>query len=117
MSSVTDYIKQLDEPDRTVMHILHSIVHTHIPTIKDVTKYGVPAYEYKGKFLFGFAKTKTFLSLYPEPATIIRFEKELKDFVIKRGTISFTSQYPLPKELLTAIVLYRKEIIEMSTKQ
>jgi uncharacterized protein YdhG (YjbR/CyaY superfamily) len=114
MSVVTEYIAQLEPADRSVFTTLRTIVHQLIPDIEETLSYGQPAYKYKGKYLLAFGRTKTYLSLYPGADVIAAFKDQLKDYVYRKGTIHFTAEYPLPQELMHAIVTYLKTTIDKS---
>jgi uncharacterized protein YdhG (YjbR/CyaY superfamily) len=56
----------------------------------------------------GFAAFKNHCSFFPWNAkTIEDFAAELKDFKTSAGTIQFTTDKPLPEELLQKILRYR----------
>lgn len=114
MTPVTDFIAHLAEPERSVLMTLHTIVHERLPDVIDSWSYNLPTYRYKGKILFSFGKTKTFLSLYPGPEAVSRLKDQLGDYVLRKATISFAPEHPLPNGLIHQLISIRVTHIEKS---
>jgi uncharacterized protein YdhG (YjbR/CyaY superfamily) len=53
----------------------------------------------------GYAK---FVSFYPFPATVEHFAEELEDYDHGKGSIKFSFNEPLPKDLIMRMVKFRK---------
>ena len=76
------------------------------PDAEEALKWGSPALSYE-TILFIFAAHKNHISLYPTPAAIKAFAKELRDYRTSSSTIQFPFDKPLPADLIRRIADYR----------
>lgn len=117
MSVVTDYLEHLNDVERPILTRLRELVYEMVPDAEDVISYGVPTYRYKGKYMLAFASNKKFMSIYPGAEVIELLKSDLKPYKLSKGTISFTSENPLPDNLLRSIIQLCKEAIEHRNKK
>ena len=54
---------------------------------------------------------KNHVGLYPHPATMEKFEEELKDYKKGKGSVQFPLDKPIPKDLIIKMVEYRLSLI------
>ena len=113
--TIDDYIANQPENVQIVLQELREIIRTAAPDATEVLNYKVPSFVLVpgGKMdhqimIAGYAK---FVSFYPFPSTIEEFSGELKDFKQGKGSVQFPLDKPLPKDLITRMVKYRKEQI------
>ena len=86
------------------------------PNAEEAIKWGNPALSY-GTILFIFAAHKKHISLYPTPAAIKAFAKDLKQYKTSSSTIQFPLDEPLPAKLIRKIADYRvREVVENDAK-
>lgn len=104
MPAVTDYINNLDEPQKSTLAHISSIVKTIVPDSEETISYGVPTFKYKGKYVLALAASKKHLSIYPGSHAIETHEDLLGAFSISKGTIRFTADNPIPDDILISIV-------------
>lgn len=57
--------------------------------------------------LIHFAAYAKHIGLYPGPAAIVRFEKELSAYVTSKGAIQFPLDKPIPFDLIARITTFR----------
>jgi uncharacterized protein YdhG (YjbR/CyaY superfamily) len=63
---------------------------------------------FKGnKSLVHFAAMKNHLGFYPTPRAIEHFATELSAYSTSKGCIRFPYDMPLPRELITDIIVFR----------
>ena len=113
MTYVEEYLTQLeDSAVRTALQHIRDIVHELASPVEETKGYGIPTFKYKGKNLVHFAAYKDHLSLFPASGAIAAYETELKEFRLSKGTVQFTTDHPIPDELLKKIILHRKADID-----
>jgi uncharacterized protein YdhG (YjbR/CyaY superfamily) len=116
MTIVTDYLDRLSDAEKPVLNRLRELVYEIVPDAEDAFSYGIPTYRYKGKYMIAFASNKKFMSIYPGAEAIEVFKDQLGSYKTSRGTISFTSDHPLPDELLRNIILLCRDSIDQKVK-
>ncbi|MBK5249851.1 MAG: hypothetical protein JJE50_10565 [Actinomycetales bacterium] len=71
---------------------------------------------WQGRPLLSMASTQHHLAIYPFSSAVIDTVREdLDGYSISRGTIRFTSDHPIPDELLERIIRARMEQITGAT--
>ncbi len=112
MSLVDEYLATLEPPQQAELKRVKSLVTQLVPGVEEVIGYGIPTFKFKGKSFLHFAAYKDHLSLFPGPAPIKEFEKELAGYTLSKGTIQFTVEKPLARELLIKIIMSCRNRIE-----
>ncbi len=87
---------------------MRAVVRAAAPGATEGLKWGSPAYSYR-RLLVMFAYFKAHLSLFPTPAVIREFKKELAKFSTTSATIHFPHDKALPKALIRRIVKFRAQ--------
>ena len=118
--TVDDYIDSQSKEAQIILQKLRSIIKEAVPEVVEIENYKVPSFTLiPGKkteqhiMIVAYAKH---VSFYPFQATIDHFSDELKNFELGKGTIKFSFNKPLPKELIVRMVQFRKEEILNETK-
>ena len=104
MPAVTDYINNLDEPQKSTLSHVATIVKQLVPDAEETISYGVPTFKYRGKYLIALAASKKHLSIYPGSHGIAAHEDLLGAFSISKGTVRFTPENPVPDDILKSII-------------
>lgn len=104
--TVAEYIEAAPRPLRTRLRTLRSLIRAAAPKAEEALKWGSPAYTQK-RVLVIFAYFKQHISLFPTPAVIRAFRKELAKFRTTSATIHFPHDAPLPKALIGKLVRAR----------
>ena len=104
--SVAEYIAAAPAPLRKRLREMRALVRAAAPGATESLKWGSPAYSFR-RVLVMFAYFKAHLSLFPTPAVIRRFEKDLAKFSTTSATIHFPHDRPLPRALITRLVKFR----------
>lgn len=102
---VSAYIAKQESKQQTVLTQVRNLLMALLPKAEERMSYGVPSLRFNGKSIL-YAAFKTHLGLYPEPAVIKHFKKELKKYETAKGTIKFNLSEPIPYDLITRIVKY-----------
>lgn len=111
---VKSYYANLPKESLTKLEELEDIIGSVIHDYQVVLSYGVPTFVFEGKKIAGVAGYKEFVSLYPLGHVLIeKYKKELQNYETSSGAIRFRIDKPLPKEIITRIILDR---IKMTSK-
>ena len=104
---VDSYIESHPSAVQDALQRLRSIIKETAPKAEETISYGMPSFKYMGALVY-FAAFKNHCSFFPGGGSIIEmFSDELKNFVTSKGTIQFTIDKPLPKNLVRKIVRER----------
>jgi uncharacterized protein YdhG (YjbR/CyaY superfamily) len=110
--TVDEYLEAIPEPARSTLNTIRTAIRAAAPPGSiEVISYGIPAFKHQ-KVLIWYAGFANHCSLFPTAAVIAAFKKELKGFVISKGTIQFRTDTPLPATLVTKMVKARIAQIE-----
>jgi uncharacterized protein YdhG (YjbR/CyaY superfamily) len=103
-----DYLAAVPETARTTLNKVRAAIRTVVPAeAAETISYGIPTFKYKG-MLVSFAAFKNHCSFFPASYAVIRkFQKELKNFTVSKGTIRFPLDKPLPAALVKKMVRAR----------
>jgi uncharacterized protein YdhG (YjbR/CyaY superfamily) len=114
-NSIDDYIAAQSDVAQEKLQELRSIIKEAAPDAEEVLNYKVPSFTLvpKGKrdqqiMMAAYAK---FIGFYPFPTTIEHFREELKEYKQGKGSVQFSLNQALPKELIIRMVKFRKEEI------
>lgn len=106
INNFNDYLKALPKDRQARFLQLHEIILKAAPKLEIGISYQMPCLKMEGIVLY-YACFEKHVSLFPYSKTIEAFSDSLKDYKTSKGTIQFSNQQPLPKQLITAIVKYR----------
>lgn len=114
MGSVDDYLSGIeDEGARDALTHVRDIVLQLVPDAEQGTSYGMPAMRLRGKPLIAFKSTKAHLAIYPfSPAVIDAVRDRLVGHSVSKGTIRFSTDQPVPDDVLRDLVRLRVAEIE-----
>ena len=110
---VKKYFEKQPKLQKEILEKVRAVIQKAAPEASELMSYGVPAFKLNGQSVL-YAAFKAHIGLYPEPATIKAFEKELKNYSTSKGTIRFELSNPIPYDLIEKIVKYKYE--KMSNK-
>lgn len=104
---VLAYLDAVDGPRRVLLERIRAIVREEAPNAEEVMAYGIPTFRLSGN-LVHYAAFKNHMSFFPGgTAHNEAFKDELAGYKIAKGTIQFTTDKPLPDDLVRRIVLMR----------
>ena len=108
MGTVTDYLAGVDEPDRATLARVVEVARDVVPDATEGTSYGMPALLYRGKALLSAMASAKHLAVYPfSPAAVTAVEARLDGFSHAKGTVRFSSEHPLPDDVVRDLVAAR----------
>ena len=107
--SIEEYIAQQPEDARLYLCRINDTIKNVLPDAVPKISWSMPTY-WKKRNLIQFAASKKHIGLYPGPAALENFEDQLQGYKIRKGTIQFPYDQPLPLELIAEIAKWcRKE--------
>lgn len=111
--SVDEYLRALPVAERTTLEKLRQTIKAAAPKAEETISYGMPAYKHFGMLVY-FAAFNDHCSFFAGKSIMKIFEKELEPFKDNVATIRFTTDKPLPDELVKKIV--KRRVIENEEK-
>jgi uncharacterized protein YdhG (YjbR/CyaY superfamily) len=108
IKSVDEYIATQPLAARAVLERVRNAIRKAVPAATEVISYQIPTYKLSGGPVLFFAGWKKHYSLYPASERIVRaFEDELKAYTVRKGTIRFPLDQPVPVRLIAGIAKLR----------
>jgi uncharacterized protein YdhG (YjbR/CyaY superfamily) len=104
-----EYIKAFPKDVQSVLEKIRQSVRKAAPEAEETISYRMPAFKLKGRVLVYFAAFRRHIGLYP-PAPR-EFKNEVSKFEGPKGNLKFPIDEPIPYDLVTRIVLFRKKVI------
>jgi uncharacterized protein YdhG (YjbR/CyaY superfamily) len=91
--TIDEYLAGVNAEHRDVLGKLRQTIHVVAPKAEECISYGIPAFRLNGRSLVYFGAWANHCALYPgSSATLKKFQSELKDFQISKGTIRFSRE-------------------------
>jgi uncharacterized protein YdhG (YjbR/CyaY superfamily) len=117
--SVDQYLKQQPDAARKQLERVRRAIQKAVPRAEEAISYQIPAFKLDGRALLYFAGWKEHYSLYPATAGVVdRFGKELKGYLVAKGTLRFPLSEPVPSQLIAGIAAQRaSEVAELEARK
>lgn len=103
---VESYISDQPADVQKMLKKLRTTVKKAAPMAEERISYGMPNYTFNGSLIF-FGAFKKHIGLFPGPAAIKKFAKELKGYKTSKGTVQLPLDEPLPLELVSEITKFK----------
>lgn len=108
-TSIDQYIQGFEGIHKKRLEEIRAIIRKALPKAQEVISYNMPAYK-QNKVLVYFAASKNHIGFYPTGSGIAAFEHEFAGYTYSKGALQLPLDKALPKDLITRICLYRKEM-------
>ena len=106
--SVEEYIAAQPEAVRPKLEQVRAAIRKAVPAAVEGIGYGMPGYKLNGKPMLYFAGFKEHYSLFAASGTFFAaLEEELKGYDLRKGTIHFPLDKPVPVKLISRIAKLR----------
>jgi len=117
--TIDGYLASAQPRHRAVLEKLRQTIHAAAPGAEEYIGYGLAGFKVNGRPLVYFGAWANHCALYAaSPRTQKQFQKELKGFVVSKGTIRFTPDKPLPAALVKRLIKARiAENAEQETRR
>lgn len=115
-TSVDAYLADFPSEARRLLDELRALVHATAPGVTERISYGIPRFDWRGKYVVYMAGWRKHVGLYPIQSPVAEaLEAELAPFRHGKATLRFPLGQPLPAELIRRIVALRIAEIERPT--
>ena len=116
--SVDEYLSTQPEAVRPKLEQVRAAIRAAVPEASEVIGYRMPGYKLHGKPMLYFAGFKEHYSLFAASGSFFAtLEGELKGYELRKGTIHFPLDKPVPVKLISWIAKLRAAGIAASTKK
>ena len=115
-TSVDEYIAGFPKDAQKALKEMRSALRKATPKAEEGLKWGMPAFSYS-RILFTYAAFKSHVSLYPTPAVVKAFAKDLTGYKTSSSAIQFPLNKSLPKDLIQRMAAFRvRESVEKDAR-
>ena len=112
MQTIDTYLENLSAAEAAALQNVRTTIHQAVPEAEEGIAHTIPAFLYKGHPLVGFAAHPGYLGIYTfRPDVLTAFKDKLDGFKLESRVIQFTAEKPVPSEVLEAIVLHLRDLI------
>jgi uncharacterized protein YdhG (YjbR/CyaY superfamily) len=112
MTVIDDFLAGISEPQRSVLQELRQLILEFIPDAKECISYNLPCFKVNGKSVAGFDAYKNHNSYFPFSGQVFKaMPKELEGYVFTKGSLHFSKDACLPRELVQRLIEVRLEQI------
>ena len=109
------YLAALDEPKRSTLEQLRTVILEVVPDAEQGLAYGAPAFKMGGKTVAGFAASKNHLSYLPHSGSVLaELGDAVADYETSKGSLKFAIDQPLSKRLVVTLIAARMRELGMS---
>ena|SRR2546425_7964230 len=105
--SIDEYIKTFPADVQKILEKMRRTIQKAAPEAEETISYQIPTFKLKGSSLVHFAGFRKHIGLYP-PAPK-EFKKEVSPYEGPKGNLKFPIDKPIPYDLVTRIVLFRRK--------
>ncbi len=106
--SIDEYIKTFPPDVQKTLEKMRRTIRKAAPEAEEAISYQIPTFKLNGDLVY-FAAFKKHIGFFPTSFGISAFKKELSKYKTSRGTAQFPLDQPIPYDLVTRIVLFRKK--------
>ena len=111
MQTLDEYLDKITPSQKVEFERIRKIVKELVPEVEETISYGIPTFKHKGTYLLYFGTFKDHMSLFPGAGIIGELKEEFKRYKVAKGTLQFTSEKPIAKELVKKIIAIRLKSI------
>lgn len=112
MTVIDDFLAGISEPQRSVLQELRQLILEFIPNAEECISYNLPCFKVNGKSVAGFDSYKNHNSYFPFSGQVFReMPRELEGYVFTKGSLHFSKDACLPRELVQRLIEVRLEQI------
>lgn len=106
-------LAQIPVDQRAALEELRATIAAAAPEATETISYSMPAFHYHGRDLVSYDAFKSHCSLFPMGSEAIeRHIDKFAGFSTTKGTLHFTPEHPIPKELVELLVRERMAYID-----
>jgi len=104
-TTVDEYLQSLDEPKRSTLSTMRSMILELRPDLTETIGWGAPIFKLNGKNVAGLCAFKNHLVFSPQSATVLEgLAGELSGYTVAKSSMQFAIAEPLPRELVSKLL-------------
>jgi uncharacterized protein YdhG (YjbR/CyaY superfamily) len=107
--TIDEYKKTFPKDVQSILERMRQTIRRAAPEAEETISYQIPTFKLKGSSIEHFAAFKKHIGLYP-PAPR-EFKNEASKYEGPKGNLKFPTDEPIPYDLVTRIVLFRKKAV------
>lgn len=116
--TVDDYIAGLPPKAKTAVQRLRRAIRKAAGGVEERISYQIPAFKLGGQYLVYVAAFTSHIGVYPAPQGDAAFQTAVAGYRSGKATLKFPLEQPVPLELITAVVKFRKlALLEAARKK
>ena len=112
--TIDEYIETFPKDVQSILEKMRQTIRKAVPEAEETISYQMPTFKLKGSVIVYFAAFRRHIGLFP-PAPR-EFKKEVSSYEGPKGNLKFPTDKPMPYDLMTRIVLFRKKAIQENKK-
>jgi uncharacterized protein YdhG (YjbR/CyaY superfamily) len=117
-TSIDDYIAAQPPALQPKLQQVRTTITRAVPAAEEVIGYGMPGFKLNGKPMLYFAGFKQHYSLFAASGSFFaNLQNELAGYELRKGTVHFPVDKPVPVELICRIAKLRAEGITAAPKK
>lgn len=106
--TMDEYIKTFPPDVQKILEKMRQTIQKAAPEAEEAISYQMPTFKLNGN-LVHFAAFKKHIGFFPTSSGVAAFKKELSTYATTPGTVQFPLDKPIPYDLVTKIVLFRRK--------
>lgn len=110
MTVIEEFIATQDSAQQARLTELYQLLKKLLPEATEKIAYGIPTFFWHENVIH-FGPGKKHVGLYPGADGVAHFLDRLGDYKTSKGTIQLPNDRPLPIDLITEIVDYKKQVV------
>jgi len=112
MSAIDIYLENVTPEQKVALEHIRQLVKSQLPDAEEVISYGMPTFKYKRKNLLHFAGFKDHMSLFPTGDEAVKAIKGVDRYQTSKGTLQFSTEDPIPDDMIKQIIICRIKSID-----
>jgi uncharacterized protein YdhG (YjbR/CyaY superfamily) len=106
-ATVDEYLAGAPDDKRVALERLRAQIKAAVPDATESISYGLPTFKLDGHWFVAFGAAKNHCSFYAGAAPLEALAAELAGYRLRKGTINFPADRPLPAELVARLIEVR----------
>jgi len=115
--TVSEYIKTFPKGTQEKLVAIRKIIKSVAPDAVESVSYRIAGYKLDGKALMYFAGHSQHVAVYPIPPLPPADEKQVKPYLVSKGTLRFALDKPLPLGLIRKVAQGHVKRVEKASKK
>lgn len=115
--NIDAYITMFPQETQNILVKIRTIIRELVPESEESISYAMPAFKLKKKAFIYFAGYKNHIGIYATPSGHAEFKTELSKFKQGKGSVQFPLDQPIPFDLITRMIIYKKNNILQTIKR